>query len=132
MWTHTVLVEWLAKHVRQWAERLNFATTTCEFLEQTNVCGAVLNRPEEEVVAELEQLAAQHKSQGLTAPGVHVLRRLGQQSQRLREEAKRTPKGRVLSQRTCHALCMSPSDMRRRVVCQTPWSSTRARRDCTG
>ena len=88
------LHSWLAKHVRQWAKRLNFPLSACEFLEDAGVCGDMLDRPEEEVVSALVDLSHQRKAQGQPVPDEHVLRRLGQQAQRLRQEAKRIAKGR--------------------------------------
>ena len=90
------LNSWVAKHVRHWAERLNFASSTCKFLEAAGVCGDVLDRPEEEVVAALVDLSDARKAQGHAVPEVHVLRRLGQQAQRLREEAKRIAPGMLV------------------------------------
>ena len=76
-----------------WAERLNFAPAACKFLEDAGVCGDMLDQSEAEVIAALVDLSNKRKAQGLAVPGVHVLRRLAQQAQQLREEAKHVAKG---------------------------------------
>ena len=87
------LDQWQPEHVSCWARKLNLPQSTCTFLKEAGVWGAMLNLPKDKVTAILEQLRLQRQAQQHQVPAVHELYQVVAQSVLLSEEAKRVSKG---------------------------------------
>ena len=88
-----VLDDWEPEHVRCWAEKLNFAPVTCQFLEAAGVCGYMLNAPRDRVLVALQRCRRRLQAQQQQVPALLAVHRVASQAARLREEAKHIPHG---------------------------------------